>query len=331
MVTKSRIRLPKGEQKKFIDTAIARSGNAVAIAALLEISSRTVRDWRREKFLMSYEALQTISARYGISMPTNITIEDEFWYTTKGAHAGGLASYRKQGGVIGGDPVIRKQRWLEWYEREGRFNSNFGDNPLPFNKPEKSVVFAEFIGIMMGDGGMTSSQLTISLHNIDDLEYSEFVIKTMQELFNITPSVYHRVESSVNIIVISRSGLVKYLHELGLPIGNKVKQNFDIPDWIKENHDYMIACIRGLVDTDGCIFTHRYRVNGKQYMYKKMAFSSSSPPLIVTVQNFLKENGFHARVSRQGVNVRIESAADIKRYFELIGSHNPKHLKRYLN
>lgn len=329
MITKSRIRLPRGEQKKFIDSAIARSGNAVAIASLLEISPRTVRDWRREKFLMSYEALQAISERYRIPMPVDITIEDEFWYTSKGAHEGGLASYKKQGGQIG-DPTIRKQRWLEWWEREGKFNSKFGWTPLPFDKPEKSVAFAEFIGIMMGDGGMTPAQLAITLHHIDDLAFSQFVVHLIERLFGIKPSVYHHPKDSVNIITISRSGLVKHLHELGLPIGNKVKQRFDIPFWIKENREYMIACIRGLVDTDGSVFTHRYRVNGKMYFYKKICFSSSSPPLIATVQQFLAKEGFYARISRNGKNIRIESIAGVKQYFDLIGTSNPKHLKRYL-
>lgn len=327
MVTKSRIRLPCGEQRKFIDSAIARSGNAAAIATLLEISSRTVRDWRREKFLMSYEALQTISARYGIPMPKNITIEDEFWYTTKGAHEGGVASYKKQGGIIG-DPKVRKQKWLEWWERTGKLDSHFPFHPLPFTKPEKSEKLAEFIGIMMGGGGITKRQISITLHHIDDLEYCKFVAGRIEELFNVKPSIYHEAYHSVNRIVVSRSELVNYLHELGLPIGNKVKQNLDIPQWIKDNHEYMIACIRGLVDTDGSVFTHKYRVNGKMYFYKKISFCSASLPLRNTVATFLRENGFHVRISR-GIDLRIESITGVKRYMELIRPHNPKHLKRY--
>ncbi len=108
-----------------------------------------------------------------------------------------------------------------------------------------------------------------------------------------------------------------------------MKQRFDIPDWIKENRDYMIACIRGLVDTDGSVFTHRYRVNGKMYAYKKIYFSSSSPPLIKTVHDFLTNEGFYARISKAGVHIRIESIAGVKRYMEIIGSSNPKHWKRY--
>jgi len=183
---------------------------------------------------------------------------------------------------------------------------------------------------MMGDGGMTNRQFTITLHHIDDLAYSKFVVALIKKLFAVTPTVRHLAASSVNIIVVSRSGLIEYLHKLGLPIGNKVKQRFDIPQWIKENCDYMIACVRGLVDTDGCIFTHRYRVNGKLYSYKKLDFCSYSPPLINTVKDFFETLGIRAQI-RGGVDARIENKAGIERYMQLIGSHNEKHLKRWGN
>jgi hypothetical protein len=200
--------------------------------------------------------------------------------------------------------------------------------PLPFMQAEKSIALAEFIGIMMGDGGTTHRQLSISLHHIDDLAYCKFVVALIKKLFAVTPTIRHIPSRSVNIILISRSKMIKYLHELGLPVGNKVKQNFDIPPWVKERREYMIACVRGLIDTDGCIFIHRYRVNGKLYSYKKLDFCSYSQPLLKTVKNFLEELEIHTRVAG-GVDVRIESKAGIELYMQLIGSHNDKHLKKW--
>jgi len=34
-----------------------------------------------------------------------------------------------------------------------------------------------------------------------------------------------------------------------------------------------------------------------------------------------------ARIS--GYDVRLEGIADMQKYFSLVGTHNPKHLKRY--
>jgi len=314
-------------QRKFIDAAIKRGGGVNHVAQFLKCSPRTIRDWRREKFLASYEAIGKLSRKYSIPLPQNIKLEERFWYVTKGARRGGLVSYQKQGGVIG-DPTIRMQKWHEWWDREGKTKMPSTFYPFPFARPEKSVELAEFIGIMMGDGGMTDRQLSITLHHIDDLDYSYFVVALIKKLFNITAAVYHLPKYSVNRIGISRSNLMKYLYSLGLPMGNKIKQGLDVPDWIKTDAGYMIACIRGLVDTDGSIFTHTYRVNGKQYFYKKLSFCSMSPSLIKTVRIFLQSHGFHVRV-KQGKDIRIESVAGMKHYMQFIGSHNPKHLKRY--
>jgi intein/homing endonuclease len=133
----------------------------------------------------------------------------------------------------------------------------------------------------------------------------------------------------VNDIVVSRKELVRYLHELGLPKGNKVKQQLDIPVWIKRNRKLAIACLRGLVDTDGSIFTHRYRAKDTWYAYKKLSFTSASEPLRESVYVLLQKFGFHPRMTNK--DVRLDRAEDMRRYFAYIGSHNPKHLRRYKN
>lgn len=322
----ARARLPKGEQKKFLIEAIINAGGVNTLATILNVSPRTIRDWRREKFLMPHATLLWLAQTYKIPPPQNIALEPQFWYAAKGARAGGLASYKKQGGVIG-DPEIRKQHWRAWWETKGKFTTKICRS-LAFHKPQKSTLLAEFIGIAMGDGGMTKRQITITLHHIDDLAYSKFVAALIKKLFYVIPAIYHHEKDSVNNIVISRSGLVQHLHTLGLPIGNKVKQCFDIPQWIQENEKYMIACIRGLVDTDGSLFVHTYRVNGKYYSYKKLSFCSSSSPLRNTVSRFLQNHGFHIRTAQE-VDLRIESKAGIEHYMHLIGSHNEKHLKKW--
>ena len=122
--------------------------------------------------------------------------------------------------------------------------------------------------------------------------------------------------------------MIDYLIEMGFKKSDKIKQQVDIPDWIKRNKKYKIACVRGLIDTDGCIFTHCYKVNGKWYSYKKIAFRSFSKPLIFSVFKILNDCGINSRMAQEN-DLRIDSTADVKRYFELIGSHNQKHLKRY--
>ena len=327
---KMRLRFPHGGQKIFLERCTKKLGlTGSQIAVLLGISVRTFTDWKREKFLVSMSKARLLSRQSKVSIPRSAKMERQFWYVTKGAQKGGVSVFKKYG-RIGGDPEIRKARWFEWWERKGKFLSHPIFRPFSFRKPKRSIALAELMGILMGDGGITKRQITITLHHKDDLLYSKFVIRLMKELFGVKPSVYHIAKFSVNNIVISRTGLVQYLHALGLPIGNKVKQQFDIPQWIKNNKEFRKACVRGLVDTDGSVFTHRYKVGGKWYGYKKLAFTSASQPLLKSVHDILTELGLRVRRAQQGRDIRIDSIEEMKKYFRLVGSHNQKHLKRYL-
>jgi len=328
-----RVLFQPGKQKDFLNQSKKIIGLSwVELARLLKISNRTLTDWKREKFLMSLGAVKFISKKAGLKFPKNVEVKNPFWYVYKGAKIGGFAVYKKYG-YIGGDPERRKRKWYEWWEREGKFRKHPIINvALPIKKPKKSEELAEFVGIEIGDGGISKNQLTITLNFKDDKEYIKFVVKLIKKLFGVKPSIYHSPKDSVDNIVVSRTELVKFCTEkLGLKIGNKVKQQIDIPDWIKRSRNFQIACVRGLVDTDGCIFTHSYKVNGKLYSYKKLAFSSRSKPLTITVYRFLKRLGFSPRFTKDGKDVRIESKNDVQKYFQIIDSHNPKHLKKYRN
>ena len=150
-------------------------------------------------------------------------------------------------------------------------------------------------------------------------------------LFEVTPAVYHDAKDSVNNIVISRKNLVKFcVEKLDLKIGNKIRQQVDIPEWIKRNKKFQIACVRGLIDTDGSVIIHKYGVNGKLYNYKKLQFTSLSRPLLLSVYKILKDLEVNPRLARQK-EVWIDSKMSVKKYFDIVGSHNLKHLNRYRN
>lgn len=323
-----RVVFPSGKQKAFVLDMKEKLGIDIeALAKLLKVHPRTLRDWRREKFLMPLSALKTLCKLTNSSFPREVKIRKPFWYVDKGSKKGWVALIKKYG-KIPGDPIYRKKKWYEWWEKKGKFNLSQKFRPLPIHKPRCSKELAEFFGIMMGDGGLSQRQLSITLHHIDDLEYSKFVVRLVRNLFDVVPAVYHIPSSSVNRIVVSRTSIVDHLHSLGLPIGDKMRAGLDIPGWIKINNKYLVACVRGLVDTDGCIFTHQYKVNGKWYAYKKLAFTTMSTPLRKTVFKVLQDLDMNPQISQQR-DVRLNSVNDMRTYFKLVGSHNPKHLNKY--
>ena len=331
-----RIIFPPTKQQRFLFKA-AKNLNLswASFANKLGVHKRTLNDWRREEYSMPLDVVRKISKIAKIKIPKNIKTKEPFWYVYKGAKIGGkmgaIACFKKYGSY-GGDPRYRKKKWYEWWEREGKYKSNIISAVKPIKKPDFSEKLAEFVGIILGDGSIGKKQISITLHSEDDKEYGDFVIKLIKKLFNVYIGVHYKKDSKAICYNVSRTELIRFCTEkLGLKQGNKIKQQVDIPDWIKKNKLYSIACVRGLVDTDGCIFTHRYKVNGRPYGYKKLSFKSSSKPMITSVYKILENEEMKPRIARNNVDLRLESIEDMQRYFQIFNSHNPKHLKRLKN
>jgi hypothetical protein len=334
-----RLIFPSGKQKEFMLAAQERLGLSWAeIATRIDAHPRSVRDWAREKNRISERAAKQLAKVSGIEVPSSAVFLSWNDHLRQASREGWRQLREKYGSKyrIPINEEYRKKRWKEWWEETGQYLPFHIDNqPLPFNKPKFSKDLAEFVGIMLGDGGISKYQLVITLHRIDDAAYSVFVRNLILKLFGISAGKHQIKNALADNIIISRIGLVNYcVHELGLKIGNKVKQQIDIPLWIKQDTNLLMACIRGLVDTDGSVFTHRYSVKGKEYKYKKISFTSASNPLGTSVYNAFLKLGIRARLAggtraKNIMDVRLDSKGSVAQYFNKIGSHNPKHLKRY--
>jgi intein/homing endonuclease len=193
--------------------------------------------------------------------------------------------------------------------------------------PVKSEDLAELFGIMLGDGGLPSShQFTISFNNKTDKEYSVYLRNLLRKLFAVDCHIHYPKNSNGADIIVSSSNLVDFLLRQGLVAGNKIRNQVDIPGWVNEAIAYQKACLRGLIDTDGSFYCHRYTSNGKEYSYLKLCFTNCSRPLLKSVQKILKKLNFKAYL--RGNHVSIYSASEIRRYFEEIGTHNQKHFNK---
>jgi len=325
-----RILLKDGEQQRLMEKILSKI-SATKAAKICNLSERTIRDWRRGKFLMHKDAMIKLCKKVNISKPKNFEEKNDYWYAIKGAKLGGFmgsAACIKKYGCVGGPN--RKKAWKKWWNKKGKFLENHLFQRKPINKPSKNLELAEFIGIMLGDGSITSKakQIHITLNYKDDAEYIKYVCSLIEKLFERKPGICERKSDGVFVISVSSMDLIDYLTRLGLKKGNKIKLQVDIPNWIKNNKTYSIACVRGLVDTDGCIFNHKYKVNNRFYNYTKLSFTSYSQPMRKSVYRILKSIGLKPRLSNYR-DIRIDSQKDMKMYFNLIGSSNPKHLNKY--
>jgi len=65
----------------------------------------------------------------------------------------------------------------------------------------------------------------------------------------------------------------------------------------------------------------------KNYKRAIIEFQTHSPHIRANIMNLLKKGGFTS--SKSLGNVRIQNQEEIKKFFELVGSSNPKNVVRY--
>jgi len=319
-----------GEQRGFLLAAKERIGNSWQdLAVLVDRHPRTIREWANEKYRIPYPVMIILAKKARMRLPASLIIKTWHDHLSEAGRVGGHAVARQRGGRVAPDEAYRLKKWRKWWDKIGKEKFHpIINKPRVIVRPRRSAKLAEFVGIILGDGGISSMQVIVTLHRNDDREYNIYVQKLMTDLFGVVPAVHQRSDSLADNIVVSRVALVRFCTEdLGLKKGNKVKQRVDIPVWVKENRQYLRACVRGLIDTDGSVFRHRYTVNGKLYSYKKLAFTNASPPLVQSVFRALQEFRLQPRLTAR--EVRLDSQEDMRKYFIIFGSSNPKHLKRY--
>lgn len=175
----------------------------------------------------------------------------------------------------------------------------------------------------MGDGGINNLwQANISLNSIKDADYSLFILELCKKLFGVAPALRKRKTTNTLVVSLASISVVNFLVDKGLPRGNKLENNLKIPEWILQEESYRKACVRGLVDTDGCMFIHVHRVKGKEYRNISLTFTSFSPELILQMAEIFAEFGIVPHISGGGKCIYIYRAADVAKYLEVFGTSN---------
>jgi len=202
------------------------------------------------------------------------------------------------------------------------------NQPRKIIEPVESIALAEFIGILAGDGHLSTYQVTMSTNSETDVQHAQYVAGLGARLFGVLPSITRRSERKVMVVVFSSKAMASFLVTKGLLIGNKVTQRLRMPKWIADNSAYSAAFLRGLFDTDGSVFLDKHRIKHRMYAHLGWQFTSAIPELLLDISSFLQERGFRFSSSPLRRNIHIRRRADVERYFQEIGSHNDKHLSR---
>ena len=330
----SRVRFPDGGQKQFLEEALlALDTNTSGLAETTHVCDRTIRDWRREKNNIDFYSMFLICDKIGTRLPKNITVLPLYWSTKKASKLGG----KRHSELYGSPGTIEGRRRgglrsQEKFRLDPEYAKRIGVVVRKEIKyPEKSYELAEFIGIMLGDGGIsTDYQLTVSFNHKLDLKHAYYIQALIKKLFSLSTTIKIDKSCGSGDIVATGRNLVEFLYRRGIKKGNKVKNQIDVPKWIFDNPQYQSACLRGLFDTDGCIYQHKCTVGNKKYRYIKMCFSNHSMPILFAVEKMLKNLGFNPVVDKKQEAVYLNTASEVKKYFLKIGTSNPRYYNRYI-
>ncbi|MDP2593509.1 MAG: LAGLIDADG family homing endonuclease [bacterium] len=316
------------ELRKWFDQIKAKSHLSWReLARSYEIAQRSLYEWRAGKSTIPHDFVEFVNEKYQINHPKAEILDDD-WSRKAIAKKGGEMRM-----LIYGNPGTEKGRRLggiRSMKTHGKLGKLSPFIPKSFVRPNLNIELAELVGVILGDGSITNRQIAITLHKTDDAEYAVYVSNLIKNLFKVKPTISER--KSVLVIVLSRTLIVKFLTEIGLRTGNKVRNQVCVPDWVEKNELFTLACVRGLFDTDGCFYIDKHLIKDKVYMNCAMSFSNRSLPILAFFKRSLERMGYHP-TQKTPYNIFLRREEEILRYVKDFGTSNSKisrRLKAYL-
>ena len=218
-----------------------------------------------------------------------------------------------------------------WGRSNGGINSS-GGNTKEIKIPKKNEKLAELIGIILGDGCITSYkrykvgtyQITIAGDSRKDREYLlNYVRKLAYSCFGVSYSVYYGKNENSMWLKFTGRKMVEFFNKCGIKDGNKISNNQGIPIWIKRNPNLLKPCLRGLVDTDGCI----HRMSNKDFNLIRINFTSYCKKLYNDFFYSLISLNYNPHKVKNRIYLSRQN--EVKRFIDEIGFSNKKHINRF--
>ena len=312
-----RVLFKKGEQKKFFNS-VKYNLNCVSMRSILQfgidIPYSTLKNYYREITLMPKGFFNDL--RYLARIDTeqlDIKFLEGNWGNIKGGKMGIRALMKKY------------PEKIKIWRKKGMTNSPvIGERNLKKIKtPLINEQLAEFIGVYLGDGTLNKYQIRIAGDYRYDLPYYNYLSKIVFELFGIKASIHKEKNVNTSLLLVSSKNMCSFLNKkFQLKYGNKIRNKTIIPKEILNDERLSIACLRGLIDTDG--YVGRRGRNGSQFCIQ---FGSHNKYLLEQVYNLGKRLSIFTFCDRFGCGTN--KWENIEKYFKLVGSSNLRHIVRF--
>ncbi|MDP3728062.1 MAG: hypothetical protein Q8R18_01270 [bacterium] len=203
---------------------------------------------------------------------------------------------------------------------------------------------AELIGIIIGDGCISKVydrddyRIQISGNPIEDKEYYDSYLPSLISSFLGIKTKPYLGQNGAYIIQFQSEPFRIFLHKLGI-ISPKAKI-VSIPQIIKKDQDLLLACIKGIADSDFTLIFKARKKGGLHY-YPRICAQFASKNLVQDLEQELRALGFtlnckydYLRIDPRGFNyitnfINLDGPHNLERWFTLIGFSNSRILTRY--
>lgn len=187
---------------------------------------------------------------------------------------------------------------------------------------------AEFIGIMLGDGSLSSKRLKITLNATEDAEYAYYISELVQDIFLINPILKKRnYEPNTLDLFIFKRKVIRYLiNKVGLIESPKWNRAV-IPPKFFSNSRLANLVIRGYFDTDGCVVI----TNNNGTLYPRLEMKVCPSPMQAQFIKILKNQGFKFgayKIGKGKVRIQLNGVAELKKWNNIIGFSNKRNFKK---
>lgn len=285
-----RVKLNKNDLENLF--AEVRRGNLsqTHMATRLGVSTRTLNDWGNGRATIPQTAFKFLM-RVGHIKQRELSpaLLPDYWHIKDASRKGAYKRMEIYGNF--GTPEGRKKGGLNSLKIHNKNKDGF-KVLKPIRTVRKSRRLAELMGILIGDGHLSKYQVSITTNSVTDKEHALFTKNLVKELFNVTPTIKNRRDENTLTLVISSKKLVQFLNKLGMPIGNKIKNDLSIPRWIFKNPSYKKFFLRGLFDTDGCIYIDIHKNGNRKYKNIGWTITSYADKLLSGVIKILRGFGY---------------------------------------
>jgi intein/homing endonuclease len=136
---------------------------------------------------------------------------------------------------------------------------------------------AELSGVILGDGSLHNSCNRITIvGSLDDKQYFESRIIPLfnKNFIDVNPILRkNKHKNSYSLSVENKLTFNTFIKQIGMARG--AKNNVEIPKFIFKNKSFIIAFLRGLFDTDGCLKFSKQTKNINYYPRIQLGFKES--------------------------------------------------------